>query len=139
MRLAPALPRALHYNERPPFQGGHNGRELGHGTFCGFLVRCVLDCGCPLSSAEGGAFFWASRAGQGAPAPANFAQLLGERGPLLWACQKGQIGQKMVRFGQLVAARSRQDGLIERRPEEQGTQDAHKKQMRGCGYSLHGN
>ena len=58
----------------------------------------------------------------------------------LWACQKGQIGQKMVRFGQLGAARSRQDELIERRrPEEQGTQDAHKKQMRGCGYSLHGN
>jgi hypothetical protein len=84
--------------------------------FPGFLVRCVLDCGCPLSSAEGGAFFglraghsspsqgaaprrkWGRRRGN-APAPAIFAQLLGGKG--LWACQKGQIGQKMVRFGQL--------------------------------------
>ena len=60
-------------------------------------------------------------------------------GEALWACQKGKIGQKMVRFGQLGAARSRQDELIERRPEEQGIQDSHKKEMRGCGYSLHGN
>jgi hypothetical protein len=54
-----------------------------------------LDCGFSLSSAEGGTFFWASQAGRsparaprsgagggGAPAPANFAPLLGERGPL---------------------------------------------------------
>jgi hypothetical protein len=30
--------------------------ESRHGAFAGFLVRCVLDCGSPLSSAEGGAF-----------------------------------------------------------------------------------
>jgi hypothetical protein len=63
-------------------------------AFAEFGVRCVLDCGCPLSPAEGGTFFWASQAGRSqrrgggggrggnAPAPANFAQLLGERGPL---------------------------------------------------------
>jgi hypothetical protein len=32
--------------------------------------------------------------------------------------------------------RSRQDESIERRPEEQGTQDAHKTQLRGYGFSL---
>jgi hypothetical protein len=53
-----------------------------------------------------------------------------------WAYQEGQMGQKMVCFGRLGAARSRQDEPIERRPEEQGTQDTHKKQLRGCGYSL---
>jgi hypothetical protein len=46
------------------------------------------------------------------------------------------MGQKLVRFEQLGAARSRQDEPIERRPKEQGTQDAHKGHLRGCGYSL---
>jgi hypothetical protein len=91
-----------------------------------FLVRCVLDCGYPLSSAEGGAFRLGvaqprappprrgGRRGGDDPAPANFAQLLGGRGPLgLPGSQEGQMGQKMVRFGQLGAARSRQDESIE--------------------------
>jgi hypothetical protein len=77
-----------------------------------------------------------SGAGGGTPPPQRILPSCWA-GEGLWACQKGQIGQKMVRFGQLGAARSRQDELIERRPkEQQGTQDAHKKQMRGCGYSL---
>jgi hypothetical protein len=153
--LAPAAdqPRRVGgaFNDRH-IRGGHNGRELGHGTFLwGF------ECGAPWTAVtlylppKAELFFGlrglgvaqpgrAQEGAQGgnAPAPANFAQLLGV-GEGLWACQKGQIGQKIVRFGQVGAARSRQDELIERRPEEQGTQDAHKKQMRGCGYSLHGN
>jgi hypothetical protein len=28
--------------QRPPYQGGHNGRELGHGTFCGVLSAVRL-------------------------------------------------------------------------------------------------
>jgi hypothetical protein len=80
-------------------------------------------------------FFWASRAGRspawaprsgaggraggGTPPPQRFLRSywVGEG---LWACQKGQIGQKLVRFGQLGAARSLQDELIERRPENRG-------------------
>jgi hypothetical protein len=33
-------------------------------AFAEFGVRCVLDCGCPLSSAEGGTFLGASQAGR---------------------------------------------------------------------------
>jgi hypothetical protein len=60
----------------------------------GFLVRCVLRCSYPLSSAEGGAFRLGvaqpraaqrrrgGRRGRNDPAPANFAQFMGGRGPL---------------------------------------------------------
>jgi hypothetical protein len=72
------------------------------------------------AAAQGGA------QGGGTPPPQRFLRSCWA-GEGLWACQKGQMGQKTVRFGQLGAARSRQDELIERRPEEQGTQDAHKK------------
>jgi hypothetical protein len=32
----------IHDPQRPPYQGGHNGRELGHGTFCGVLSAVRL-------------------------------------------------------------------------------------------------
>jgi hypothetical protein len=44
----------------------------------------------------------------------------------LSAYQEGQMGQNFVRFAAGDTARSRQDEPIERRPEEQGTQDAEK-------------
>jgi hypothetical protein len=28
--------------QQPPYQGGHNGRELGHGTFCGIWGESFL-------------------------------------------------------------------------------------------------
>jgi hypothetical protein len=28
--------------QRPPYQGGHNGRDLGHVTFCGILSAVRL-------------------------------------------------------------------------------------------------
>jgi hypothetical protein len=111
-----------------------DARNYDMELFPGNLVRCVLDCG-PLSSAEGGTFFGlragrsparaprsgaGGSAGGGTPPPQRCLRSCWA-GEGLWACQKGQIGQNMVRFGQLGAARSRQDELIERRPEEQGT------------------
>jgi hypothetical protein len=86
----------------------------------------------PPQASFGLGFAWARRRrgggqGGGRPRPSKICAVAGrERASGPWACQKGQIGQNMVRFGQLGAARSRQDELIERRPEEQGTQDAHK-------------
>ena len=62
--------------------------------FPDFLSAVRLGLGYPLSSAEGGAFRlgvaqpgaaqrrWGGRRGGNDPAPANFAQLLGGRGPL---------------------------------------------------------
>ena len=92
--------------------------------FAEFRVRCVLDCGCPLSFAEGGAFFWASRAGRsparaprsgagggaggGTPPPQRFLRSCWA-GEGLWAYQEGQMGQKLVCFGGLRGTRSRQD------------------------------
>jgi hypothetical protein len=43
-------------------------------AFAEFGVRCILDCGCPLSSAKGGTFFWASQAQGGAPEGLRGAQ-----------------------------------------------------------------
>jgi hypothetical protein len=92
--------------------------------FAVFLVRCVLRCGYPLSSAEGGAFRLGvaqlgaaqrrrgGRRGGNDPAPANFAQLLGGRGPLglpggpngpknglLWPTQANEISSRRVDRG----------------------------------------
>jgi hypothetical protein len=79
-------------------------------------VRCVLYCGCPLSSAEGGAF----RLGIAQPGAAGGGTTPPQRilrscwaGEGLWAYQEGQIGKKMVRFGALRGTRSRQDESIE--------------------------
>jgi hypothetical protein len=98
-----------------------------------FLVRCVLDCGCPLSFAEGGAFRLGvaqPRAARGAPPPRPRKFLrscwAGARASG-WDYQEGQIGQKMVRFGSLRPTRSRQDESIEvgevgsKRPSSGGT------------------
>jgi hypothetical protein len=111
-------------------------------AFAEFGMRCVLDCGCPLSPPnEGGTLFWLRRLGvaqapcsgaagargAGGGGAANLAQLLGERGPL--GLPEGPNGPEV---GSLWAAggtaRSRQDEPIERRPEEQGTQDAEKNE-----------
>jgi hypothetical protein len=76
----------------------------------------------PRSGAGGGV---GGRGGSAPSAPAIFAQLLGGRGPL--GLPGGPNGPK---FCSLWAAgdtaRSRHDEPIERRPEEQGTQDAGK-------------
>ena len=37
-------------SQRPPYQGDHNGRELGHGTFCGFLSAVRLGLRLPSIS-----------------------------------------------------------------------------------------
>jgi hypothetical protein len=87
----------------PNNRENRGGETVGNSemtAFAEFGLRCVLDCGCPLSSAEGGTFLGASQAGRspvrapqrrrqgggrrggGRPRPANFAQLLGERVPL---------------------------------------------------------
>jgi hypothetical protein len=88
-------------------------------------VRCVLDCGYPLSSAEGGAFFLASRAGrspasaprsgagggaQGGERPRTSefcAVAVGGRGPL--GLPGGPNGPKNGCFAALSGTRSRQD------------------------------
>jgi hypothetical protein len=138
-------------HQQPKNQPNPRRAELRHGAFCGILsaVRLGLQWPSVFSSAEGGAFISGfglgaaqpgrRAAAQGGGGAANFAQLLGGRGPLGLPeaiGQKGQIGQKIVCCGQLGAASSRQDEPIERRPEEQGIQDAHKKQLRRYGYSL---
>jgi len=95
-----------------------------------------LDCSCPLSSAGGGDF-WGLQAGHSIPAqvprrggvrplrPSEFCAVAGRErafGPIRRA--------KWAKIGALWAAggtaRSRQDEPIERRPQEQGTQDAQK-------------
>jgi hypothetical protein len=90
---------------------------------------CVLDCGCPAIFRRRRSFFLgfarARRRRGGSPPPLRYFRSCWA-GEGLWACQKGQIGQTMVCFGQLGAARSRQDELIERRPEEQGGELAFK-------------
>jgi hypothetical protein len=53
LRLGPVF---LLAGQLPPYQRVHSGRELGHRISCGFIARCVLCCGYPLSSAEG--FGW---------------------------------------------------------------------------------
>jgi hypothetical protein len=99
-------------------------------AFAEFGVRCALDCGCPLSSAEGGTFLGASQAGRspvraprsgaggGAgggerPRPSDFCAVAGREREGLCAYQEGQMGQKLVRFEQLGATRSRQDASKE--------------------------
>jgi hypothetical protein len=74
------------------------------------------------------------RRGGNAPAPAIFAQLLGGRGPL--GLPEGPNGPKNGSLWALGSWGQRdlvKDELIERRPEEQGTQDARKKK-RGDAY-----
>jgi hypothetical protein len=50
---------SLHLNEAQisPIQDARNSDMA---LFAEFAVRCVLDCSCPLSSAEGGDFLEAS-------------------------------------------------------------------------------
>jgi hypothetical protein len=103
----------LNNQEISPLQ---DARNYGM-AFPGVLVRCVLDCGCPLSLAEGGAFRLGTAAQGGAqggerPRPRIFLRSCWA-GEGLWAYQEGQIGQKMVRFGSLRPTRSRQDESME--------------------------
>jgi hypothetical protein len=69
----------------PPQDARNNEMVL----FPDFLVRCVLDCGCPLSSADGGAFRLGvalpraaqrrrgGRMGGGRPRPSDFCAVAG--------------------------------------------------------------
>jgi hypothetical protein len=102
-----------------------------------------LDCGCPAIFRRRRSFFLgfarARRRREGCYLPPLRIFRSCWAGEGLWACQKGQIGQKNVRFGQLGAARSRQDELIERRPGEQGTQDAHKSKCGDAAIRCYGN
>jgi hypothetical protein len=106
-----------------------------------FSVRCALDCGYPLSFAEGGAFRlgvaqpWAAPRPRGAgaqggerPRPSEFCAVAGRERACLWAYQEGQMGQKMVCFGQLRPTRSRQDESIEVSIGEVGS----KRPSLGC-------
>jgi hypothetical protein len=90
--------------------------------FAEFWVRCVLDCGYPLSPR---AFIL----GFGLGVVAGRARAPGPTRRAKWA-------KKWFALGSWRAAISRQDEPIERRPEEQGTQNAHKKQLRRCDYPL---
>jgi hypothetical protein len=104
--------------------------EFGHGTFCGIRSTVRLGLQLPSIFRRRRRFFGGFGLGVAQPggpsAPAIFAQLLGGRGPL------GRLpgGPNGPKFCSLWAAgdtaRSRQDEPIERRPEEQGTQDAEK-------------
>jgi hypothetical protein len=110
--------------QQPPYQGGHNGRKLRHGTFCGVLSAVRLGLRLPSylppqaelflggfglgvaqpgrSGAGGGA------QGGGTPPPQRFLRSCWA-GEGLWACQEGQMGQKMVCFAGLSGTGSRQD------------------------------
>jgi hypothetical protein len=134
--------------------GPHNNRknlptprrtELRHGAVSGCLSAVRLEARLPsifrrrrsfclgfgLGVAQPGR---ASRSGAGGaqaggcPRSSGFCAVAGRETASGPGARKGQICQKRVRFGQL--------GTQERRPEGQGTQDAHKKQMRGWGHLL---
>jgi hypothetical protein len=110
--------------QQPPYQGGHNGRKLRHGTFCGILSAVRLGLRLPsIFRRRRSSFFglWAGRsppraprsgagggAGGGTPPPQRFLRSCWA-GEGLWACQEGQMGQKMGCFAGLSGTRSRQD------------------------------
>jgi hypothetical protein len=106
-----------------------NGRLAGAKLFQ--LIAKIQDA----ASLSGQTSAGGGRRGGNAPAPAIFAQLLGGRGPLglPGGPNRQKNGSLWAAGGSEISSRH-QDELIERRPEEQGTQDAHKKQRRVCGY-----
>jgi hypothetical protein len=84
--------------QQPKSQPTPRRTELRHGVFPGGLSAVRLGLQLPSIVAEGGFFLGAAqrrrggRRGGNAPAPANFAQLLGGRGSL-GLPQEGQMGQ----------------------------------------------
>ena len=126
--------------QQPREQGGPNGRKFGNGSFCGIHSAVRLGLELPSISRRRRRFFGGFRLGVAQPGaaqrrrggaqggihplrPSEFCAVAGRErafGPIRRA--------KWAKIGALWAAggtaRSRQDEPIERRPEEQGTQDA---------------